>query len=492
MSEHSVFDAYPEVYENIDFILKCTDNRAYTIISGIFNAAPANVKERIIRAFCNIKTREVARSKPKPKSGGTLSTNDEPIYNFFAFIDTCHDFAEDMSDLNEIITILEYNDDTIPLPIKFDRRLLTTPHERELVAWLVKTQHFAFSKTRVLANPLYKSADIMQQFDIKQKVEKKPDITYEELYAKQQQYFRGKMGTRARTIPIDVFSIRKKDPEYENSYQELKLEQVAELCCTMRDFYGEDCRFQVDRTDDYLLLLVTNLHHISKAMYSLFIVRAGRAIASESDISEKLKHAIIRKTASGELVDTTWKVEMTDANFFDAALANTGISVDYSVTGAVYRHHMPYQIEINGIHPTTKVLRVKITDTGASTATEVDVTNKEATRVFSKNTIRLLASRASQQKKPAIATTVTVPLQTTLSYLSPATLYAIKRAGDWGQVQHCARYGKIFVTSDKFAALYAHYCKVRYIFLRRTEYFDVTKTLPDFVRYTFVLANSYT
>jgi hypothetical protein len=42
----------------------------------------------------------------------------------------------------------------------------------------------------------------------------------------------------------------------------------------------------------------------------------------------------------------------------------------------------------------------------------------------------------------------------------------MKRAGDWGQVEHCARYNKVFVTHDALAALYAFYRGVHFVLVR--------------------------
>jgi len=509
MSEHKIFDEYPEVYENYDFIIKCSDRTVtYQIIKSIFDTASVNIKERIIRAFCNIRSRDIGKNiqkNPQNQKAGAdtilSSSLNSRVYTFFAFIDTCHDYAEDISDLEEIINILQYTDDTIPIPNNLDRKLLTHPYERELITWLVKTQYFIFTKTKKkkenIANPLYKKSDIMQQFDIHNAVAKKPDITYEELFSKQQHYFRGKMGSSASLVPIDIFSIKASVP-----VQYLKLEQIAELCYTMRNFYGENCNFQIDRTDDHLVILITHLHHISNVLYDIIVSDNHGIIISNRDINEKLKHAITRKKANGELIETIWKVEVSDANFFDAASTNNALHIDYSsITGPIYKSTMPYQIDLNGIDSITKILNVNITDINKKVYS-LQLTNKETNRFLSKTAIRLLIGSSSfAAAKPATAATAlssaqslpatlpTLPtLQQTLASLSPETLYAIKRAGDWGQVQHCVKYNKIFVTSDKFAALYAHYSKVRYIYLRRTEYFNFTKTLPDFIRYTFILS----
>lgn len=61
-------------------------------------------------------------------------------------------------------------------------------------------------------------------------------------------------------------------------------------------------------------------------------------------------------------------------------------------------------------------------------------------------------------------------------------LFALKRAGDWGQVEHCARYRKIFFTMDRLAALYAHMRGVPYVFIMVDElYTPLTFALTRFV-----------
>jgi hypothetical protein len=67
--------------------------------------------------------------------------------------------------------------------------------------------------------------------------------------------------------------------------------------------------------------------------------------------------------------------------------------------------------------------------------------------------------------------------------------YAIKRGGDWGQVEHCLKYNKIFVTADKFAALYAYYRGVRFIFMRQANHVETPAypNLPSFTRHIFII-----
>lgn len=51
-------------------------------------------------------------------------------------------------------------------------------------------------------------------------------------------------------------------------------------------------------------------------------------------------------------------------------------------------------------------------------------------------------------------------------FVSCAAPLALKRAGDWGQVEHCKRHNIVFVTADKLAALYAAYRDVPCMYLK--------------------------
>jgi hypothetical protein len=64
----------------------------------------------------------------------------------------------------------------------------------------------------------------------------------------------------------------------------------------------------------------------------------------------------------------------------------------------------------------------------------------------------------------------------------------LKRAGDWGQIEHCKKYNKIFVTKDKMAALYAGYRKVPFIYMKNEDLNkDVSNTNPSFIQFSFIL-----
>ena len=76
----------------------------------------------------------------------------------------------------------------------------------------------------------------------------------------------------------------------------------------------------------------------------------------------------------------------------------------------------------------------------------------------------------------------------TVRTFSEDLLVALKRAGDWGQVEHCRRYNKVFVTGDRLAAMYAWYRGIRFVYMQYQEHFeDELPNFTSFFRYSFVM-----
>lgn len=73
--------------------------------------------------------------------------------------------------------------------------------------------------------------------------------------------------------------------------------------------------------------------------------------------------------------------------------------------------------------------------------------------------------------------------------LDAAVPMAQKRAGDWGQVEHCKRYGMVFVTADKTAMLYAIARGVKALYVRtwQRESVVIGQGKSDIFRHSFVM-----
>jgi hypothetical protein len=174
---------------------------------------------------------------------------------------------------------------------------------------------------------------------------------------------------------------------------------------------------------------------------------------------------------------------MTDANLYDSAEHSTifGKKVDELSTGTIFRKECAYQIKLQGIIKKKDVnyLNLKIIDKVKNITWDKPLLAHETTKYFSKNTLQDYITITSSK-------TDLKTLQDYILAFSIPLKYALKRAGDWGQVEHCKRHNKVFITSDKLAALYAAYRNIRFIFIRRQFSGDKMKYLKDLYRCTWV------
>lgn len=67
---------------------------------------------------------------------------------------------------------------------------------------------------------------------------------------------------------------------------------------------------------------------------------------------------------------------------------------------------------------------------------------------------------------------------------------ALKRAGDWGQIEHCKRNKLIFVTADRLTALYAAYRDVPFLFVKHAPDPVSDKHGDAFAHFSFIMCGS--
>ena len=153
---------------------------------------------------------------------------------------------------------------------------------------------------------------------------------------------------------------------------------------------------------------------------------------------------------------------VSDANLFDAATcsASQRVGVDARPTGKIYLFDdSPYQIELFGLGGAERGSpngRVDVL------VTETDTEGEHA----KKREIRLRMSDLDASKWCSRRAIAEDRRPSPFEACSQQLRHAIKRAGDWGQVEHAKRYGKVFVTADKMAAMYAWYREVPFMFTR--------------------------
>lgn len=436
-----------DFYEDTDVLLRCTSQReADNYIDTVLRIATTKEKEGIAKAFFQLSR---AVLKEVRLRGG--SKGDKHVYDMLAVADTYHDFGTGAA---------------IDIPFLPKEIQLTDIHnERQFVCKLSSLKHITFEER--ISNPLF-GANILRKFDITCK-------SLDDAFTKQQSFVNGILGNMHGNLvlPIDIWTEvdYKTNDTVRRRTQVIKLHQVAQLIGTMRRLFGKDLGVIIDSAGNSLTTMVVSLKYINNSLFRRFTTVPYAE--SVSDLSEKLKSLI------DEQEHTEWNPAISDANLFDAADNAIPLPIDDRPTGDVYASHLPYQVSLKGI-TTAGGRRAHLEIKDRNAHYEFSVTNKETTSHFSTNYLKKIIDETLHENDSK--------LKDIVSKLSKDTLYALKRAGDWGQVEHCAKYNKMFVTSDKMAAMYAWFRKVRTVFVSYEENLNgEMEGLPDFYRYTFAL-----
>ena len=464
MSEKA-YDAEEEAYRVWDDVLDCTSKEAAEAwVKKYMENLTVEETELVVRDFLGL-TKKVLkksfRSKPKSQKGGIGDTHDPRVYRLLELADTCHDFMDTKTEATKYISQYNYE-----LPQDMTVHKLTT--EKAFIEFMSTNRELIFGNDKV-PNPCF-GAKITTVFKITNAYADLKDI-----YKAQMKSLSGMLNNPTSKIcSLDLYMA-----EYQNNKRMhvVRIHQVARLCATIRKWMGADCFFQVDSSDCHLALLVCAYKHLSNAFIQLFVIEP--AFVQLRGLSQQLKNAI---DAVDPMTKTTWKTETTDSNLFDASNNAVKLKFDARPTGNVFRERIcGYQITLNGLVKKNQSVNATITDTGMPSVT-LDITNKESTENFSKSVIKF----AIGCSKPSKLTEIRHHLQN----FSDPLKYALKRAGDWGQVEHCVRYNKVFVTSDKLASLYAYYRGVRFILLKRddTHFTPALTTRVPFLRYSYILS----
>lgn len=401
---------------------------------------------RIYFGFTHKRAREALRNQ---KGGdGTRGDRDGPLYELLAAADQAHDFGK--ASLSPVKM-----PKGLALGALIDKdRFMTFLKSRESVVF---DAHANVAQTNV-TNPCY--GINLKGYDIARAIRHLKPKSIEPLYMSQLHSVAGKLLSKTRCVPVDVWSVP-------NTYtSDIKVSQIAHLCQCIRHVFGSSGRleFQLDGARDQLVRLVFAIQLIDKGFHRLFTV--------EPDYATRIQ----RTMANGAGQEGSWSSRVSDAHLFDAETMPVGIPVDPRPTGPVLSF-----LELGGITDTGEV---RITIDGKSAVVHPDDTTAQLSVAGISGFIRGRGTTSKNRKKKSAVGAMT--LLDLYKDLSDASLYALKRAGDWGQVEHCVRYGKIFVTRDKLAALYAMYRSVPFIYVNH-HVFDAFDAIPGFTQHTFVL-----
>ena len=440
-----------------DILMRCkSDKDADMYLTKVFSTASTTEKERVYRAYFGISLAALKKKYQYSQKGGFNDQVDQRILTMLAAADTFHDFQE----------LAEKDvDDMVVGNLPREVTLNALKKEKLLVTTLAKPKHLTFGNSKI-ENPFYR-ANIMDTFDVLKSIHASNSslIDVDDIYRKQARHAAGKLGSRCALVPIDIMTL-----QGDSNKEILKLEQVARVICTLRRLYGHTVEFVVDASGHPLTTLVVSLKFIDKSLLNKFEFDA-------KDISAKLVSLCKRRQYSG----VAWETKTCDATLFDSAINAVGI--DTSPTGSVYSHRN-YQVDLHGAEqrPSGKILKFRIYSASTNATMTRELTGKQAAKYFSINHLKAIMTKSISPSDP---------IDSSLAAFDNETLYAVKRAGDWGQVQHCKIYDKVFVTRDKLAAMYARACGVKFVFMafEQTLSSQMLRLLPEgfpsYFRYSF-------
>ena len=484
----NLFGAYYYAILDIDSDSKAKEfiNRSLNYISkldllkyynGLTNQTINNYKKTIVRHSTQL--------------GGNLGPDTEPhIYKMLLLMDTIHDF-KDIAECKEYLDeFIEKHLVDMPYLIengvKSKWQDMLIRNEEECIRKLSKINTLEFIDGFTIDNPFY-NIDI-SSFSLYKLSQEVTSITYKELVERSINSTAHKLQTN-KTFSTDLYG-------YGNNPNLLKIEynQLYRLIGIIDRLFSsgqETLHFQVDCTASPFSRLFFSLSYINNNINELF------------ELDQQLQQYIIDNQLE-EKKNKNWIFRFSDTNISDPGDIKTLVKAnnDNRPTGNIYNARVvPYQVFLDGIQynippnhkqpgqikPTTNIT---IKDLSLEKTFTIDNANSGA---FSgENITRILGVEGD--KYPLNPKQYSF-LNNFTKY-NAETLFALKRAGDWGQVEHAKKYNKVFVTGDRYAALYAYFRKVPTLFIRTKfslkpyEYLIYDRTrFPNVCQLSFIIFN---
>jgi hypothetical protein len=444
------FAARIEFADVLISIKNADDARRY--VEFTLGRAYPNERITIYRALFGISSKTVAsrrRTNKSRKQQGGHETTSPHLCDFLMLADSLHDFkSERYRDIVE--GALSY--------VKIPSGLHHARDTRAVIAFLTNSRRKLLRFGEVEEANALCGRNILDKYDFSKLTS---DVGFDSAFESQRASAVSKLNAGARVVPCDVWT------EYvpataapHTRLQVIKLEQIARLCGVMHRVFGgrNRCVFVTDNSDHQLVRIVFATHLVRQKLYDKFMFDDD--IFDNATLVNKMR-AIVAREGFAE-----WRSCICDANIIDGASHSLELEVDSRPTGPVYRPQLPFQVTLNGSKSgdsTTVVIR------DGDTTETVHIHAED--RSFSTSAVLTQIRNISSGR---------------IRDTSIAGQLALKRACDWGQVEHCRKYGMVFVSSNKLSVLYALFRGVKSVLLRRTEHF-ASGRMPELMQYTFAV-----
>ena len=404
------------------------------------------------------------RERRRRKKGGAIQDqcddeNDPRMYRLLALTDSVHDGLSQRfrQSPESIMRYMQMDADDLPQGLK----PATLRKEDDVIDFLHRRKKLRFRRDEV-ANPCH-GADLAH-FDVQEArvVNKNPQtdiltVTYRQAA---EAVKRSDNSASRRVLCVPVYSMLQMHNSASSKLRRIQLSQLLDLAARMRTWFGQTCVFQPDTYHPILKFIVAT-KWISKAFFEKFVVdRAYTVVKYALEISRAIARA-------GE-VRTEWETVLCDANYYDGTSISDPLPVDTAGTGWVFRHGIPgispHNIRLEGISDNGKVRFSEL----LNGTLEFDELEREETRPN-------FSTAAVFSKLPGAPRSRGI-----LSNAESCELLNMKRAGDWAQVEACKRSGRLFLTEDRLAALYAFYRKVPFVLIRIHDYQELGRDMTQY------------
>lgn len=432
----------------------------------------SNILE-VARIFYGYKHNELKMLRKKinrQRGGNTLEQF--KLYELLAKADSMHDFKSAAYDLDDFIDYLPVEVTKADI-IEYDRNSeILVFNETRFIDTFSKIQQLTFLdengiKLNPIANPFYKID--FRNYPIDIKTLKNDTLEYNDLYSRYIQTVSAKKAMPDnRNLSIEIWAPLATDELKKKKRNRIELSQIAYLCSTVSEMYKNYSingiyEFQIDNQNNDLINMIVSVKLLNSAFHKKISIYGNNGISYST--AELINQMALIYEQNGI---RQWDVTTSDANIFDPADNNINIKIDRRPTGDIYKYSekLGYQITLDGINDNKTVNIVLQPTLGNFIVKEYD---KKMSSVINRigNINNILNTTEVPRKQTSDK--YQAEIRTYIPYTREFKM-ALKRAGDWSQVMHAKKYNKIFITSDRLAALFAAYNSIPYILFREDYY----------------------
>jgi hypothetical protein len=428
-----------------------------------------------------------------PKVGGADPEMDFRLYKILEFADSLHDFPDDVH-AYIIEKVLHITADDYPYVTRVDDNGRVTIEKmtiedvvthRQFLTDLTKNRVLHFGNSEV-DSPLYE-LDYRPEMMPHTVWGTKKDEDGNDVYLTEEDYEDLLVGTQKvhdDRIPTPATPFYKckevwsKQDQTRAKMRVLKLQQIIDVCDAMREKFKPDACFVMD-SNKPLPHLISSYSLIDKSVNKKFRFE-NEAVP---DIVPLLQQMLSKK----------WENVTCDASLVDGA-DHRGV-IHRRATGQVFHSESLVKVSLDGCDNINTYRYTAESTSVSDTSRGIEDMNVPKT-VVDRKWERESNVYESYSKAEVIAAALgPSAVRVSDNHFVPRPLHdiqfvarwlAMKRAGDWGQIMHCKKYGLVFATHDKPAFMFAVSNDVSSMLFVEDDTYRKTKklSLSTFVMYS--------